>query len=260
MNAAPVIEQDAKCSCGHSLRASRFDQRCPVCGKPAYESVQFNLDIGFGGTYANNKREQAVVRILDHVNVTGYPFEAFVFVAKVALYARRYMVNTEGHVTATEICKGLRDFALFHFGGRAKALKSLRRMYLKTSEDVGKVTFRLVKVGLLKAGDEDSHCSQRSCHRSRSEKCGDSFAVFLYPRGQSEHVTYAFDVPDCVACISASDQRGVHRLGVILGDERIIARVDHHHRAANLRENCGWTDGAEVRIARPLRQANRPFL
>ncbi|MEO1130643.1 MAG: Minf_1886 family protein [Planctomycetota bacterium] len=57
------------------------------------------------------------------------------------------------HVTGQELCLGIRDFAIDQFGLLARTV--LEGNGIRRTEDIGRIVFALVDVGLMRKTDED---------------------------------------------------------------------------------------------------------
>lgn len=92
-----------------------------------------------------------------------YPPEAFQFIREALEHTARLIHGEVGddlstlpdrHVTGTQLCLGIRDFALEQYGGLA--LTVLRRWNIRRTEDFGHMVFAMVEAGILRKTDEDT--------------------------------------------------------------------------------------------------------
>lgn len=93
-----------------------------------------------------------------------YPPEAFQFVREGLEHTARLIHGELGeddlaslpdrHVTGTQLCLGLRDYALEQYG--RLALTVLRRWNIRRTEDFGHIVFAMVDAGLLRKTEEDT--------------------------------------------------------------------------------------------------------
>ena len=156
MAGGPFIPHDARCACGYNLRSLPFDHRCPECGKFAYESVRLRLKFtfppGLDGARARNEH-QAKMRAA----AAGAPYEplAFPLVLHAMRFARVHLLDVEGHVTARDVCRGLREMSKLLWGGPKPAVFQLAKLGIRRSEDVGEIVFRLCDAGLMRSSPQD---------------------------------------------------------------------------------------------------------
>ncbi|MFA9479798.1 Minf_1886 family protein [Phycisphaerales bacterium AB-hyl4] len=96
---------------------------------------------------------------------SSYPLDAFLFVQRGLDYTVRHNhgelptdADTEDreahHVSGTDLCHGLRAYAIQEYGLLARTV--LRRWRIYTCEDFGKIVFAMVEAGLMHKTDEDS--------------------------------------------------------------------------------------------------------
>jgi uncharacterized repeat protein (TIGR04138 family) len=88
----------------------------------------------------------------------GYAPEAFAFVGESLRHAARLCgkENAEKdnrHLTAGELVDGMLDLAIVRFGLMAELV--LREWGLKSAEDVGRITFALIEVGVFSKQPSD---------------------------------------------------------------------------------------------------------
>ena len=142
-------------ACGYNLHGLTFDHRCPECGKPAAESVQFRIK----QRAPKNQREAEILKrsraaLQLAAKDAPYPSAAFIFIARSISFAT--MQAKGQHVTALDVCRAVRDYAKYSLGGQAQATLILALMKIKRSEDVGDIVDRLVKAGRFVASESDS--------------------------------------------------------------------------------------------------------
>lgn len=58
------------------------------------------------------------------------------------------------HVSGSQLCLGLRDYALRHYGHLARTV--LESYGIRRTDDFGRIVFTLVEVGLMRKTEEDS--------------------------------------------------------------------------------------------------------
>jgi len=157
MPTGPIIPNDARCKCGYNLRSLPFDHRCPECGKFCYESVRLRLKLqfppGLAGARARNEHQE---KLRAAAKGSAYDPLAFLVVLHALRFTRMHVVAAEGHVTARDVCRGLREMAKLMWGGPSGAIFQLARLHVYRSEDVGEIVFRLVAAGSIQASPEDS--------------------------------------------------------------------------------------------------------
>jgi len=100
---------------------------------------------------------------------TPYPVSAFLFIQRGLDHTVRSIhgeldEETEAlladgedlpsrHVSGTELCEGLREFAIDQYGLLARDV--LRRWSIRSCEDFGKIVFAMVEGGLMHKTDDD---------------------------------------------------------------------------------------------------------
>lgn len=100
--------------------------------------------------------------LIKTVSQTKYPLEAFVFVQHgldatvTATHGKSKGPDdtTNRHITGSQLCKGLRDFAIQQYGLMAKPV--LKRWKVNSCKDFGHIVFALVDAGLMHKTEEDS--------------------------------------------------------------------------------------------------------
>ena len=81
-----------------------------------------------------------------------YPLPAYEFVMEGLHYTQKRF-KRQGHVSGSELAKGLKDFALERFG--PMALTVLNHWGIESTDDFGNIVYNLIKVGLMFKTDED---------------------------------------------------------------------------------------------------------
>ena len=93
-----------------------------------------------------------------HTGAPGYPPQAFIFVQEGLRHTCERLHGADGtgsrHVSGTELCLGLRDYAVKQFGPLAKTV--LRTWKVHRTDDFGRIVFAMVEAELLRKTDEDS--------------------------------------------------------------------------------------------------------
>lgn len=82
-----------------------------------------------------------------------YTRDAYIFVSEALRHTTQKLDRT-GHVSGRELCEGLCECALQHFGMLARTV--LESWGVRRSEDIGELVFNMVEVGLLRKTEEDS--------------------------------------------------------------------------------------------------------
>lgn len=96
---------------------------------------------------------------------TGFSPEAFLFVQEGLQHTIKMIHGEAGaeelfaeedsrHVSGRQLCVGLRDMALNHYGRLAGVV--LAKWGITGTEDFGRIVFALVEAGLLRKTDEDT--------------------------------------------------------------------------------------------------------
>lgn len=89
-----------------------------------------------------------------------YPPEAFEFVQQglaftvQKLHGSKASPKANRHVTGQDLCDGLREYALGHWGFLARTV--LRRWNITSTLDFGRIVFALVEVGQMQKTDDDT--------------------------------------------------------------------------------------------------------
>jgi uncharacterized repeat protein (TIGR04138 family) len=89
----------------------------------------------------------------------GYAPEAFAFVGEslrhaVLLFGKEKLEGEQRHLTARELIEGVLDLAISRFGLLAELV--LREWGIRESEDVGRITFALIELGIFSKQPSDS--------------------------------------------------------------------------------------------------------
>ncbi len=89
-----------------------------------------------------------------------YPTEAYEFVQRGLHYTvaqlhgeAKRAVKENRHVSGQQLSLGLREYALMHWGGMARAV--LAKWHITTTFDFGRIVFAMVEAGILNKTDED---------------------------------------------------------------------------------------------------------
>ena len=92
-----------------------------------------------------------------------YPLEAFEFVREGLNYTVDHVhaeVDPEAldeidrHINGSQLCVGLRDYAIERFGLMAPAV--LSHWHVRRTEDFGRIVFAMIEYGLMSKTDEDT--------------------------------------------------------------------------------------------------------
>jgi uncharacterized repeat protein (TIGR04138 family) len=151
------ITDDHECvHCGYNLRSLTFDHNCPECGRPVLESVRLVMKRMPPRTPQERKAwEDDAAQLRAAIKGSGYPPDAFVFVIGATRYA--FLTKAVGaSITARDVCDAVRDYARLRLGGAHAATLRLSDWKIFRSEDVGRIIFRMVETGRLRASPEDS--------------------------------------------------------------------------------------------------------
>ena len=102
------------------------------------------------------------LKLLTTAQKTKYPVDAFIFVQQ-GLDSTVHGLHHEAeenpdpklhHISGTQLCHGLRDFAIDQYGLMARTV--LQRWSIHSCEDFGHIVFALVDASLMLKTDEDS--------------------------------------------------------------------------------------------------------
>lgn len=92
---------------------------------------------------------------------TRYPLDAFHFIRRGldhtvhTLHANpEELSESERHVSGSQLCEGLRDFAIDQYGLLARTV--LARWAINATDDFGQIVFAMVNGGLMQATERDS--------------------------------------------------------------------------------------------------------
>ena len=137
------------------------DTKCPECGEPVFSSVLRSVPaVPEQAEDANDHPSRKPFEFVREQ--TGYPVDAYLFIADVLLRIRKRSAEAKGlsfsntrHVSVAELGEGLREHAVEYFGDNAESREVLRSWNVLTSEDVGKIVWRMIDAGLLAAGAHD---------------------------------------------------------------------------------------------------------
>jgi uncharacterized repeat protein (TIGR04138 family) len=132
------IATDIPCFiCGANLRGAYLGGRCPDCGR--------NIPISILGVIA-----AALGVDLEQIKFIQIAIER-------EFRRRRQNENTvANHITATEACIAVRDYALKLCPRPARAKRMLFRLGITGGEQIGKVIWAMVDRGMYEAADEDN--------------------------------------------------------------------------------------------------------
>jgi uncharacterized repeat protein (TIGR04138 family) len=154
-----TLDHDVSClKCRYNLRTQPATARCPECGYPVLRSYVHHKAIDGGSHLAPGEvAPLTAVRVLSQLLGRNVDSIAFVLTAYRRASAKSMPRNIfkRAQVDAKMICDSIRDYALEHYGSREVALETLRFWKLEKSEDVGKIVFALVEVGVLTAEEDD---------------------------------------------------------------------------------------------------------
>jgi uncharacterized repeat protein (TIGR04138 family) len=135
--------------------------RCPECGKPVLASALVAYSL------VRNDFEHPLRRRLGFVaGDTGYPIDAYGLVFAALRFGLRVGARaierdaqqdtSEAHVSAAGLCELIREFTLFRCrSDRAWAQRMLRRWNILRSEDVGRIVYTMVGLGLMRTREGD---------------------------------------------------------------------------------------------------------
>jgi uncharacterized repeat protein (TIGR04138 family) len=147
-NVELILDEDAPCeACGFNLRGLPTRHICPECGGDYEFSTEYSC--------LDSECRQLGRRTGFHTDAIMFVREA---VAHVAGAGKRDSSWKERHIAAWDLCRGLREFALIFFDTEADARFMFTAWGLRTSEDLGRLVFALVKEGALSVSPNDLPC------------------------------------------------------------------------------------------------------
>lgn len=82
-----------------------------------------------------------------------YKADAYEFLMQALLFTQKKL-NRNGHVTATELLEGVREFGLNQYGPLTKTV--LNHWGIRSTEDFGNIVFSMVENGLMGKTEKDS--------------------------------------------------------------------------------------------------------
>jgi uncharacterized repeat protein (TIGR04138 family) len=149
------LKLDVPCSCGYNLRGICVTGVCPECAKPIIDTIN-SLPLPL----LHPKREQIQneCRLLyaPVAKGLGCPIDALFFLVDAPSFTRG-MIRSRQHVTSVELCFGLREYALVLFDEDAdEARAALKDWNIRSSEDVGKIIFAMIKSGFILPSEGDN--------------------------------------------------------------------------------------------------------
>ena len=147
--------------CRHDLTGLPVDAICPECQEPVLSSALRTAPaVPDDELTANDHPSRQPFEFIREQ--TGYPVDAYLFVADVLLDLRKRLAKTKGlsfsntrHVSAGELAESLREFAVGYFGDNAEAREVLQSWNVLGSGDISQIIGRMTEAGLLAAGAHD---------------------------------------------------------------------------------------------------------
>jgi uncharacterized repeat protein (TIGR04138 family) len=82
-----------------------------------------------------------------------YSSDAYEFVMQAIGFTQKKL-NREGHISGKELLEGIREFGLQQYGPLTKTV--FERWGIKTTDDFGKIVFKMVENGLIRKTETDS--------------------------------------------------------------------------------------------------------
>jgi uncharacterized repeat protein (TIGR04138 family) len=86
---------------------------------------------------------------------TGYSVDGILFLSDAFTFALRNRTLLRRKVGAFEVCLGVREWAMSYFNDADEAKELLSEWGVRSSEDVGRIIFAMVEVGLARAQTDD---------------------------------------------------------------------------------------------------------
>jgi uncharacterized repeat protein (TIGR04138 family) len=150
MSPDDFLTEDVPCiQCHYNLRGLAPSARCPECGLPIVDTLSSPLTQN-----ASVHQIAQRLRFMDPAREIGYPVDAIMFVLDAVNSATRLRPRNQ-HMNARDVCLAVRDLAAGYFNDRAEALELLTGWRIRSSEDIGKITFALVRAHHLHAAPND---------------------------------------------------------------------------------------------------------
>lgn len=147
-----AINRHLNCTrCGYDLFGSTLDGNCPECGSAARNSVLVEL------VQVDDAGHERQSRLHVLAGLAGYPVDAFLIVADVMRKMLAAIARDDGggHGTAAVFVATFRDHCRTYFADEAEAVDLLGEWGLRSSEDVGRVVYAMVEVGLFIDSSDD---------------------------------------------------------------------------------------------------------
>jgi len=158
----PIVDDYGCTHCNYNLRGLTLDHNCPECGNPVLDSVRLVLRPPRPTTRAEAAEFAALgAKLRAAVKGSEYPIEAFSFMLGVLRYAflrKGASADAAGGVSvnARDVCDAVRGYGRLRLSGEAGAVRRLAEWKIRSSEDVGRIIFRLVETGRIQASPGDS--------------------------------------------------------------------------------------------------------
>lgn len=113
-----------------------------------------------------------------------YPIEAFNFVREGLSYTAgqvhgdpEQVPEMDRHVTGQQLCIGLRDYAIEHYGMLAPVV--LEHWNIRRTDDFGRIVFSMIDVGWMSRSDEDTMESFRAVFDFDEAFCRDELLAHM---------------------------------------------------------------------------------
>lgn len=144
--------------CGYDLHGLPGDTRCPECGRPLLATaIQLArmLTEDVEGDPADHPSRLPFKFIRETL---GYPIDAFVFVQdalRLAVDRNKEQAEPSPHVRADALCEMVRRLAVGYFGSE-EARAVFCDWNIRTSDDVGRIVWAMVRGGVMLAHPGDA--------------------------------------------------------------------------------------------------------
>lgn len=145
--------------CGYDLHGLPGDTRCPECGTPVLATaIQLArmLTEDVDGDPADHPSGQPFKFVRETL---GYPIDAFLFVLdalRIAVEQNKKQPEPLPPVRADTLCEVVRRLAFKYFGSESEARAVFLDWNIRTSDDVGRIVWAMVRGGVMHAHPGDT--------------------------------------------------------------------------------------------------------
>jgi uncharacterized repeat protein (TIGR04138 family) len=145
--------------CGYDLHGLPGDTRCPECGTPVlWTAMQLArmLTEDVDGDPADHPSRQPFNFVRETL---GYPIDAFLFVLdalRIAVEQNQKQPRPSPPVRAAALCEVAQELAFKYFGSESEARAVFLDWNIRTSDDLGRIVWAMVRGGVMHAQPGDT--------------------------------------------------------------------------------------------------------